>query len=891
MGNVISWILSNIGQDERQGEAREENQPQSLAGMINTLVPMIIIAIISLLVFLATRRSQRRFYAPRIYLGSLQDHERNPELPDGLFSWISTFSKIPDVYALKHQSLDAYLFLRYLRVCTTICFVSMCITWPILLPIHATGGNGKSQLEVISYSKINIETNKNRLFAHALLAWIVYGFVMYMIARECIFYINIRQAYLLNGQSTSRLSSRTVLFTCVPDEYHNETRIREIFGSDVVRNVWLGGNSQSLDKLVQKRDQVAMMLERSEVTLIKRVNKHRMKMSKKLARSISDSYQDHDQEALNLFAEHINALRPSHRLGPLGLFGKKVDTIDWCRSKLETLIPLSEAAQEMWRDGNFKKTPAVFVEFQKQSDAETAFQVVTHHHALSMAPKYIGIRPEEIIWSNMNIPWWQILIREYIVYAFIAALIIWWAIPVGIFGIIAQVNVLQSLPGLTWIKDIPDKIMGVISGLLPSAALAYIMSLVPGILRFCARFSGLVSRAEIELFTQSGFFMFQLVQVFLIRTITDTAATAVIQIVQSPTRVFGVLAEALPTSSNFYMAYFIVEGLAIAVDVTTQVVGCLVFNLIYRLFLRTPRSMYKKWTTLTPISWGGTLPIYTGIVVISITYSVIAPFLLIWSTLGIGIFYQSYRYNVLFVASVEVDTRGLMYPKALKQLFAGIYLAEICLIGMFLVSKAFAQAGLIIALLVFSILYQISLCRALNPLLYNLPRTLQAEEEKAKRDHSFATEERPKLNEGWSSQTLTNRTRPKPKKIDSYPSDKKVQKQGGSFFLKFLKPWEFSDYWTLRKLMVHNSIFEVHIPEESSGNSSPYSPYWPPSVSSPAPLLWIPEDAAGVSKREIAQTSKVIPITDEGCTLDEKNRILWDTASARPPIWERKIYH
>ncbi|CAG9982231.1 unnamed protein product [Clonostachys byssicola] len=73
MGNVISWILSNIGQDERQGEAREENQPQSLAGMINTLVPMIIVAIISLVVFLSTRRAQRRFYAPRIHLGSLQD--------------------------------------------------------------------------------------------------------------------------------------------------------------------------------------------------------------------------------------------------------------------------------------------------------------------------------------------------------------------------------------------------------------------------------------------------------------------------------------------------------------------------------------------------------------------------------------------------------------------------------------------------------------------------------------------------------------------------------------------------------------------------------------------------------------------------------------------------
>ena len=48
---------------------------------------------------------------------------------------------------------------------------------------------------------------------------------------------------------------------------------------------------------------------------------------------------------------------------------------------------------------------------------------------------------------------------------------------------------------------------------------------------------------------------------------------------------------------------------------------------------------------------------------------------------------------------------------------------------------------------------------------------------------------------------------------------------------------------------------------------------------------------AGVSKQEVFNRSKVIPISDEGCTLDDKNHIVWDTEEARPPIWSEKIYY
>ena len=45
----------------------------SLSGLIATLAPTALIAGVYLLIFLILRRSHRRFYAPRTYLGALRE--------------------------------------------------------------------------------------------------------------------------------------------------------------------------------------------------------------------------------------------------------------------------------------------------------------------------------------------------------------------------------------------------------------------------------------------------------------------------------------------------------------------------------------------------------------------------------------------------------------------------------------------------------------------------------------------------------------------------------------------------------------------------------------------------------------------------------------------------
>jgi hypothetical protein len=47
----------------------------------------------------------------------------------------------------------------------------------------------------------------------------------------------------------------------------------------------------------------------------------------------------------------------------------------------------------------------------------------------------------------------------------------------------------------------------------------------------------------------------------------------------------------------------------------------------------------------------------------------------------------------------------------------------------------------------------------------------------------------------------------------------------------------------------------------------------------------------GVSRQECAQNGDVIPMTDDGAYLDDKNKIVWDAQDGRPPIYEEKVYY
>ncbi len=100
--------------------------------------------------------------------------EKSQQLPDHKFGWLKPFGGIQDEYVLTHQSLDGYLYLRFLKMVTLICFVGCCITFPVLFPVNATGDGQQKQLDLLSFSNIGSD-QKNRYYAHVFTGWIFFS--------------------------------------------------------------------------------------------------------------------------------------------------------------------------------------------------------------------------------------------------------------------------------------------------------------------------------------------------------------------------------------------------------------------------------------------------------------------------------------------------------------------------------------------------------------------------------------------------------------------------------------------------------------------------------------------------------------------------------------------
>lgn len=298
---------------------------------------------------------------------------------------------------------------------------------------------------------------------------------MLVIARESFYTVNIRQAYRRSAWGASRLSSRTILFTSVPKDINQNTLFQMFPG---VSHAWVASDCKELTKMVEDRDKTALKFEAAEVQLSRDANANRLKAAKG-----KKAYQGPEEDGTKWLDPKK---RPTHRLK--FLIGKKVDTIEYGRQHLAEMIPKIEQEQVKHWNGESELVGAVFLEFDTQKHAQDAWQMMQKRKTKpnkKMQARQLGVVPQEVVWNNLRIGMPEHWIRWLIATAAISTMVIFFAIPVAFVGAVSNINYLtDTLPWLEWINDIPDVILGVVTGLLPVVMLAILMSLVP---IFCRR--------------------------------------------------------------------------------------------------------------------------------------------------------------------------------------------------------------------------------------------------------------------------------------------------------------------------------------------------------------------------------------------------------------------
>ncbi|KAL1593300.1 hypothetical protein SLS60_010908 [Paraconiothyrium brasiliense] len=714
-------------------------------------------------------------------------------------------------------------------------------------------------------------------------------FVLYLIWRELSYLIKLRQAYLLSAWNSSRISSRTVLFTNVPDEYLTHQRLHRMFSG--VSQVWLTSDFAHLEEQVDDVNKTALKLEGGEMKLIQKAVKAAVK-----SRKGSGADGQTTQPKPTSWNEFVASKdRPTHRLKLL--IGKKVDTIDYGKDHLRELLPEVQASQRSHIAGKEKLLNAVFIEFETMAAAQTASAITIHDKPATFVARQTGILPGEIIWKNLKMNSWNRSLRRGLATAFIFAMILFWSFPVAVVGIISNVNYLTgNVPFLRWINDIPQAVV--------------------------AKLAGAITLSEVEQQTQSWYFAFQVIQVFLITTFTSGATAVASQIVSNPASAVPLLAQNLPKASNFYISYFVLFGVAQAAKYLINI-GGLVGILILSKFAGTPRKKYDKWMALTAPSWGSEYPVFTNLGVIAISYAIIAPLVLGFATVGLALIYIAYKYNMLYVFSTNIDTKGACYARAMQQLLVGVYLAEFCLLGLFAINignsaVAVGPVVLQVILIIVTIVFHIALKRKLYPLVSKLPMNLLEESDNRHRrtgigktvsDGGTARNDSNEMHPGYEGKDEIVTSGPEGTGLvsgaaanfgDAYRIKAETgdiangagQPQKRSLFQRLFRPQSQSAAETSASL---DARFRepVHPYDVQEARKA----YLHPAIVAKPPVVWLARDSLGVSMKEVSDINEKLAVhgveaTDEGAIVNQKGKVEWVEESARQaPLWDGRVMY
>ncbi|KAI8723516.1 hypothetical protein NCS52_00207400 [Fusarium sp. LHS14.1] len=629
--------------------------------------------------------------------------------------------------------------------------------------------------------------------------------------------------------------------------------------------------------------------------------------------------------------------RPSHRLPLFGvnwLFGvpfvtKKVDTIYWCREELARLN--LEIEEDQKHPERFPLMNSAFIQFNHQVAAHMACQSVIHHVPKQMAPRMNEISPKDVVWDNMAFTWWQEWIRSAMVFVLVAAMVFLWAIPVAWTAALSQLDqLIQDNEWLHFLKDNPTvhNIAKAVAGVLPAVVLGLLLFLIPIILDFLASFKGAKTGSQKVEFVQVFYFVFLFIQVFLIVSIASFFAASFDELVnnvkqlQTAKAVLDLLATNLPSASNYFFSYMILQAMSTSSGTLLQIGTLVMWYVIAKILDSTARNKWSRNTKLNQVKWGAFFPIYTNFACIALIYCVIAPLISIFAIITFGLLWFAQRYAMLYVTRFEHDTGGVLYPRAINQTFTGIYFMELCIAGLFFIAKdennksaCTAHGVVMIVVLILTILYQVLLNYSFSPLFRYLPITF--EDEAVLRDEAFqraqdrrlglleedelleeTEDEQEKTHKPETSQDIEMRKfgsiRRPVKQVGTWARDggHQIRKlaTGGKSKDKNKRASEYRRQHRQKDIEAQRAIGEalfggIHdeiedlTPDER--DALVRHAFQHEALRARRPTVWLPRDDLGVSDDEIRRTqeySENIWISNEGTALDSKVRVVYGRA-------------
>jgi hypothetical protein len=484
------------------------------------------------------------------------------------------------------ESLDQYFFRRYLRALLAI-FLPLALTvTPILIPLNFYQGKGVIRgvrgLDLLGWSNVGLD-HSDRYWAHVLLSVLITAHVCWVIRREVEHYVTVRH-------SSEATNLRTVLIGSIPTDWLTSHALITQLGCfpGGVEAVAFNRDHDILSRRMEKLVKLAGLLELAHIRMVQqdlRGTTYRTAVSHSLF------------SVMGLISQPESSTNHSSKFA-------------FYHSEIERLS--CEIEELMRATASRKPLSSAFVTFHTTQAAYMACQTTLYHRAGYMTPSVLPISPNDVLWDNINMSWRERTLRTLISNSMIALVTLMCVIPVAFAGLLSQLIYLaQAFTWLDWLNHLSEWVLGSMQGLLPPLVVSILLRCFSSSLGYLLQKQGILLRSTISLKLQDYYFFFLFTQVTLVVTLS-AGLTTVVQEISVGMPISLTLAKNLPKASNYFLAYTLLQTLAIGANALLRLDKLLGTVILSRLFDRTVSDLLRRHR-IGNVEWGLLVPFYTNL--------------------------------------------------------------------------------------------------------------------------------------------------------------------------------------------------------------------------------------------------------------------------------------
>ncbi|KAA8520130.1 hypothetical protein F0562_014386 [Nyssa sinensis] len=654
-----------------------------LAAAINILSAFVFLVVFAIL---RLQPINDRVYFPKWYLKGLRSSPTHTRAFVSKFvnldfksyvrflNWMPAALRMPELELIDHAGLDSAVYLRIYLLGLKIFVPITLLAWAILVPVNWT--NSTLKLAKVTYSDIdklsisNIPAGSYRFWAHIVMAYAFTFWTCYVLVKEYATVASMRLQFLASERR--RPDQFTVLVRNVPPDPDESV-------SELVEHFFLVNHPDHylVHQVVYNANKLAKLVE-----------------EKKNKQNWLDYYQ--------IKYSRNKSKRPSMKTGFLGLWGDKVDAIDFHTSEIKRLKTEIAVERETITKNPKSIMPAAFVSFKTRWGAAVCAQTQQSRNPTIWLTEWAS-EPRDVYWQNLAIPYVSLTIRRLIIAVAFFFLTFFFIIPIAFVQSLANIEGIEkAAPFLKPIIEI-HFIKSFIQGFLPGIALKIFLIFLPTILMFMSKFEGFISISSLERRSAARYYLFNFVNVFLGSIITGTAFEQLNTFIhQSANNIPRTIGVAIPMNATFFITYIMVDGWAGTAGEILRLKPLIIFHLKNFFFVKTERDREEA---MDP----GSLGFNTGepriqfYFLLGLVYAVVTPVLVPFIIIFFALAYVVFRHQIINVYNQEYESAAAFWPDVHGRVIAALVISQLLLMGLLSTKEAAQSTPFLIALPVLTI--------------------------------------------------------------------------------------------------------------------------------------------------------------------------------------------